>query len=59
MFYVDISIGYMLYIIYVSKFQSAKVLPGFNKILAIFVNNDLCRVTIQDQGLLARQPEML
>ena len=49
----------MLYKIYVSKFQRAKVLPGFNKILAISVNNDLCWVIIQIQGLLARQPEML
>jgi len=49
----------MLYKIYVSKFQRAKVLPGFNKMLAISVNNDLCRVIIQVQGLLARQPEML
>jgi len=49
----------MLYKIYVSKFQSAKVLPSFNKMLAISVNNDLCRVIIQVQGLLARQPEML
>lgn len=43
----NISVGYMLYKIYVSKFQSSKELPGFNKILAIFSNNDLYNATGQ------------
>ena len=49
-YFVNISVFYMRYKIYVSESQGAKVLPGFNKFLAIFSNNDLCREIIRFQG---------
>ena len=45
----------MRYKIYVSEFQSTRVLPGFNKNLAIFSNNDLYK----GSGFFGRMREQL